>query len=288
MVKYLKEILSDYSETEIVQMCKAINKNYNIYDPEEVRLVKISYVLNKTSAAQIDRLKRHAFSNEVVNDLIFNYYFCERVIKYYFVRHLMSRSNHIVAFEMVIGESRIDICRINGQSYAYEIKTQYDTFDRLGTQMRDYLKTFEKVYVIVPSNRVSDVRKYIPESCGIISYRVMENKEVIFSYKKKAQKNVCKIEQCIESLSSNDLSQMLKLVGKDDHQTRSEKIMALLQITHRKPIWSQYRQVLKQKYGSQWNFLVNHFDEILPMDVQTFYSANINPQLLYCRKSERE
>ena len=80
MVKYLKEILSDYSETEIVQMCKAINKNYNIYDPEEVRWVKISYVLNKTSAAQIDRLKRHAFSNEVVNDLIFNYYFCERVI----------------------------------------------------------------------------------------------------------------------------------------------------------------------------------------------------------------
>ena len=105
-------------------------------------------IRDRTSAAQIDRLKRHAFSNEVVNDLIFNYYFCERVIKYYFVRHLMSRSNHIVAFEMVIGESRIDICRINGQSYAYEIKTQYDTFDRLGTQMRDYLKTFEKVYVI--------------------------------------------------------------------------------------------------------------------------------------------
>ena len=68
MVKYLKEILSDYSETEIVQMCKAINKNYNIYDPEEVRWVKISYVLNKTSAAQIDRLKRHALSKEVVND----------------------------------------------------------------------------------------------------------------------------------------------------------------------------------------------------------------------------
>lgn len=58
--------------------------------------------------------------------------------------------------------------------------------------MRDYLKTFEKVYVIVPSNRVSDVRKYIPESCGIISYRVMENKEVIFSYKKRLKKMFAK------------------------------------------------------------------------------------------------
>ena len=100
----------------------------------------------------------------------------------------MSRSNHIVAFEMVIGESRIDICRINGQSYAYEIKTQYDTFDRLGTQMRDYLKTFEKVYVIVPSNRVSDVRSIFQspvESFLIESWKIRKS---YFLTKKKGSK----------------------------------------------------------------------------------------------------
>ena len=34
--------------------------------------------------------------------------------------------------------SRIDICRINGKLCAYEIKTEYDNYDRLSTQMNDY------------------------------------------------------------------------------------------------------------------------------------------------------
>lgn len=85
--------------------------------------------------------------------------------------------NHIVAFEMNIGDSRIDICRINGSSYAYEIKTEYDTFDRLGSQMQDYLRTFQKVYVIVPIGRVNDVKNLIPESCGIISYRITKTEK---------------------------------------------------------------------------------------------------------------
>lgn len=154
----LQSILNNYSDDEILQMCKTINKDYNIYDPEDVRWAKIGYVLNKTNSSDIELLRKTCLSNKVVNDMIFNYYFCERVIKYYFIKHLKDQLNHIVAFEMNIGDSRIDICRINGSSYAYEIKTEYDTFDRLGSQMQDYLRTFEKVYVIVPIGRVNDVK----------------------------------------------------------------------------------------------------------------------------------
>ena len=171
MLLLLQSILNNYSDDEILQMCKTINKDYNIYDPEDVRWAKIGYVLNKTNSSDIELLRKTCLSNKVVNDMIFNYYFCERVIKYYFIKHLKDQMNHIVAFEMNIGDSRIDICRINGSSYAYEIKTEYDTFDRLGSQMQDYLRTFEKVYVIVPIGRVNDVKNLIPESCGIISYR---------------------------------------------------------------------------------------------------------------------
>lgn len=146
MLLLLQSILNNYSDDEILQMCKTINKDYNIYDPEDVRWAKIGYVLNKTNSSDIELLRKTCLSNKVVNDMIFNYYFCERVIKYYFIKHLKDQLNHIVAFEMNIGDSRIDICRINGSSYAYEIKTEYDTFDRLGSQMQDYLRTFEKVY----------------------------------------------------------------------------------------------------------------------------------------------
>ena len=206
MLLLLQSILNNYSDDEILQMCKTINKDYNIYDPEDVRWAKIGYVLNKTNSSDIELLRKTCLSNKVVNDMIFNYYFCERVIKYYFIKHLKDQLNHIVAFEMNIGDSRIDICRINGSSYAYEIKTEYDTFDRLGSQMQDYLRTFEKVYVIVPIGRVNDVKNLIPESCGIISYRITKNREVVFSYQKCAQKNCCDIKFCLDSLSSGDMS----------------------------------------------------------------------------------
>lgn len=157
MNQHLRSILSDYSNEEILQMCKVINKDYNIYDPESVRWTKLEYVLNKTPKQDIGQLQKECLSNAIVNDLIFNFYYCERVIKYYFIQHLRNKMDHIVAFEMAVGDSRVDICRINGSSYAYEIKTEYDTFDRLETQMSDYIKTFEKVYVIVPKARVNDV-----------------------------------------------------------------------------------------------------------------------------------
>ena len=283
MNQQLQKILKEYSEAEILQMCKVINKDYNVYDPEDVRWAKLSYVLNKTSNADIDLLRSNCLSNKVVNDLIFNFYYCERVIKYHFIKHLKSRIDHIVAFEMAIGDSRVDICRINGSSYAYEIKTEYDTFDRLETQMRDYLKTFEKVYLIVPKNRVDDVKMHIPDSCGVISYRIDDNMGVVFSYVKRAKPNCCDISFCINSLSSSDMSYLLKLLNEKDHRTRKDKLDVLLQLANSKSIWKKYRQLLRHKYEDQWTFITKHFDEILPVDIQSFFSSNMNPNLLYTK-----
>lgn len=69
-----------------------------------------------------------------------------------------------------------------------KLRLSMTLFDRLGSQMQDYLRTFEKVYVNVPIGRVSDVKNLIPESCGIISYRITKNREAVFSYQKCAQK----------------------------------------------------------------------------------------------------
>lgn len=283
MNQILQVILNKYSTAEIVQMCKTINRDYNIYDPDEVRWAKLAYVLNRTTDTEWLELKRNSLSNTVVNDLIFNYYFCERVIKYHFIRHLKIKNDHTVAFEMSIGDSRIDICRINGSSYAYEIKTEYDTFDRLESQMNDYLKTFEKVYVIVPNTRVNEVALFIPTSCGIIGYRVDKNMNVVFSYHRKAKKNICDLAMCIKSLSSIDMSYMLKLLKLDNHKTRAEKMNVLLRYTSSKSFSKYYRQLLKHKYGGQWEFIVEHFNEILPIDIQSFFSSNIAPDLLYTK-----
>jgi len=280
----MNKLLGSYSKTELLQVCRTLNKEYNIYDPDSLRWDKISYALFKTSIEDINCLKQSFFSNSFVNEIIFNYYHCERVIKYQFIKFLKENNNHIVAFEMSIGDSRVDICRINGGTYAYEIKTEYDTFERLPNQLQDYSMAFEKVYVIVPKTRVTDVKKIIPSTCGIISYRVDENKQFIFHFAKRAEKNHCDFSICLKNLSSNDMSYLLRLFESDDYRTRAEKLNKLIEISKDEKIWQHYRLLLKHKYEKQWQFLLEHFEEILPIDIQTFFSSNIDPSIFYMKQ----
>lgn len=55
------EILSNYTDSEIVQICKFLNKDYNIYEPDEVRWEKIKYAFYKTSEQTISELQKETF-----------------------------------------------------------------------------------------------------------------------------------------------------------------------------------------------------------------------------------
>ena len=275
----VSRIISDYSTHEILYICKVLNKSYNIYDTEEARWGKISYALFKSSKQHIDELKSVMYSNQFINDLIFQHYACERVIKYYFIQKLKNQKNHVIAFEMSVADSRVDICRINGESFAYEIKTEYDSFDRLESQIKDYANTFDKVYVIIPKMRINEIKEVLPNSCGIILYRTGKNNQLVFSYFRKAEKNKCDPSVCIRSLSSHDLSIMLRMLSLEDHNTKEAKEKSLIEYSSNHSIWKAYKQFLKQKYEPQWSFLIQHFEEILPIDVQTFFSTSLSPHL---------
>lgn len=275
------DILNAYTSGEMVQICKYLNKEYNIYEPDEVRWKKIKYAFYKTSEKTINELQKENFSNEFINQLILKYYTCERVVKYHFIKYLKDAIHDIVAFEMSVGDSRIDICRINGKLCAYEIKTEYDNYDRLETQMKDYFSAFERVYIIVPIKNANAVQTYIPPQCGIITYRLDGNANMIFAYKRSAQDNKCDIDFCLNSLSSSDLSKIIKLLKLKPCKTKNENLELLLSVTKEKNIWSTYKHFLKEKYKEQWNYLRNNFDKILPIDCQSFFASKMNPDLLY-------
>lgn len=280
----LKKILAKYSSEEITQICKTLNKMYNIYDSEEYRWSQIKYVFSKTSETDLTNLRKLQLSNQVINDLIINYYPCERVVKYEFIKKLLAFSDNIVAFEMSIGKSRIDICRINGHSYAYEIKTQYDTFERLSSQMSDYIDTFERVYLVIPSELRDEAALHIPDECGIITYRYTNTRKFCTHYYRKAAHNICSIQKCAESLSSADLSSILKLTGFSEiPKSKCDKLQKVVNIP-RATFEKAYKKILFDKYSTKWEYLVSHFNEILPIDIQNFFSTTISPDLVYYNK----
>ena len=98
------------------------------------------------------------------------YYRNDFFIRYSFFKKRLTKHSAVSVFEVPIEESRIDIASINGNSVAYEIKTNYDSYIRLKKQLQDYSTCFEYVYVICPHKKINAIKKIVPDWCGIICY----------------------------------------------------------------------------------------------------------------------
>lgn len=97
------------------------------------------------------------------NEYVFKTEITNRVI---FGRH--SPNTAALYLELPVGNSIADMAVFNGTSTAYEIKTDLDSAVRLKTQSYDYLKAFEKVYVVVSERSVEKYLKQVDERVGIL------------------------------------------------------------------------------------------------------------------------
>lgn len=84
------------------------------------------------------------------------------------------KKNYRILEELVIcdGSSRIDIAVANGKLLGYEIKSDYDTLDRLDNQIKYYNKTFENITIIVGKKFEQVILEYVPTYWGVsVAYR---------------------------------------------------------------------------------------------------------------------
>lgn len=125
----------------------------------------------------------------IYNEIILKYYPNEICIKANFIKQiLMKGKSHVTIFELPVGSSRADLCKINGTSVAYEIKTDLDNFNRLGKQIEDYYKIFEEVYIICSESNTDNIISMIPQICGIYTYKQTKTGRYIFKIYRSAKK----------------------------------------------------------------------------------------------------
>jgi len=100
------------------------------------------------------------------------HYRCEYVYKNEIVRHLVRhfrKNDRTVVFnEFRVADSIADLAMFNGESKAFEIKTEYDSTKRLSKQLRAYSRVFDKCYVVVPEEKLSFYMPTIDDATGII------------------------------------------------------------------------------------------------------------------------
>lgn len=98
----------------------------------------------------------YVYKNSVVSKLVFG-------------RHRPHTANALV--EQPMGDSIADIVVVNGTTSAYEIKTDLDDFARLESQLDDYAKHCENVYVVTSEARAQRVLTLVDDHVGVIALK---------------------------------------------------------------------------------------------------------------------
>lgn len=123
--------------------------------------------------------------------ILLNQYRCEYVYKNIITTKLYLDEHHdpqesLLTGELRSGNSRADVVILNGTSTVYEIKSAYDSFERLDSQIEDYRKVFDRIVVVTTEekselaiDRVDDpigVMKLNAEGCLTVVREASSNK----------------------------------------------------------------------------------------------------------------
>ena len=144
-------------------------------------------------ASKYDILKCTTYSELLKKSysLISKYYRCEYVYKNELIKLLLKKygtRNSVYFSEFRVGNSIADMVMFNGESKAFEIKTEYDTPRRLDKQMDDYNGFFDKCYIIVPEYRLDEYYDIVESTTGIITMN-WDNGHIILKEVRHALRN---------------------------------------------------------------------------------------------------
>ena len=183
---------------------KIISNNYKNY--LENILSRSNYLVKEVSLVHVlDSLYSEFKKN----------YKCEYVYKNTIVNKILlgrhSLNTSTLISELNVGKSKADIVIFNGTSTVYEIKTELDSLNRLEAQLEDYLKCFDKIYVITTLENIKKLENKLSGKIGLIEY----TKRGTLREHKKAESNKQNIDK--KSLFSlfrkNEMLNIIKKIG---------------------------------------------------------------------------
>lgn len=252
---------------------------YSIIENKNKLISALEYCLDSSFLSTL------TFDNiyDAYNKILMKYYPNEICIKSNFINKvLLKGKKHVTIFELPIGTSRADLCKINGVSVAYEIKTDLDNFSRLQKQLADYLDIFDEVYVICSNTNYNEISSMVPEQCGIFTYVHTKRGAYHFDLTKKASINL-KINprKQLELLKSKELLTCFNLPEIQKAVSRTAMIEYILKKHSPACINDAFKTILKKRYQDRWFFLRENYKKINEIDYQWFYKNQIAPEKVY-------
>lgn len=248
---------------------KIISNNYKNY--LENILSRSNYLVNEVSLVHVldslySEFKKkykceYVYKNTIVNKILLG-------------RHSLNTSTLIS--ELNVGKSKADIVIFNGTSTVYEIKTELDSLNRLEAQLEDYLKCFDKIYVITTLENIKKLENKLSGKIGLIEY----TKRGTLREHKKAESNKRNIDK--KSLFSlfrkNEMLNIIKKIGfeiPDVHPRylREECEKIFLKLSNEEAHNFAIEEIKKRKIKNEQKEII----EMAPESLKFFFLAeNLN------------
>ncbi|HAS8570025.1 TPA: hypothetical protein I7778_20065 [Vibrio vulnificus] len=220
---------------------------YNVYTGLELEQSSIKTVrdLYESVYQQLSRSYRYEYfyKNTIVNKQLLG-------------RH--SPRTTVMLSEFRVGRNIADCVMLNGVSTCYEIKTEYDSLDRLSEQLNSYSSLFDKVYVVCDKKHLAKVLDVTPIEVGVI---LLTHKSTL-STKRKAtdlsQQSVDK-DLLIKSLRMEEYKRLVELIQGDVPKVSNIKMFSecskIISETPSSILRKSFRTVLKHFRRNDADFL---------------------------------
>lgn len=248
--KTISSIQSYYKEKELEALTISWASQYSSTFNDEKLCSLFENVFNESA----DYFEIKGKAKEVVEQLVINYYHNEAFIKAHFIDYLKNKKS-ISFFELPVGNSRIDICSINGFSCAYEIKTKYDSLKRLDKQLEDYLCVFEHVYVICSTDKKEELLSVIPECVGLYTYDDLSE------------------NPSFEIVKEAKTSPFINLHIQFSVLRQNEREKAIGFLNNKELMNNFFKQCLKNRYRKKWDVFCKHPKSLNRLDYQFYFNS---------------
>lgn len=157
---------------------------------------------------------------------------------------LLSRDNNgIIGYEVMYGSSRCvaDMVFISkGHSYAIEIKSEFDTTNRLEKQIQEYQTLFDYILIFTAPKHLETINAVLPEYIGLYC---ISKAGILKKQREKINRHVLKSEMLI-SIPSTAVKNNFSIKGK----LTSDEIRSV---------------VMKKSYKSIHNYFISYYIEKL-------------------------
>jgi len=121
-------------------------------------------------------------------------------------RHSLNTSQMLTEFR--VGQSKADIVLLNGTFTVYEIKSQYDSFARLGKQIESYFEIFDYINVIASPAQSEKLISILPDRVGVL---VLTDRSSISTLRKPvSNKENIKLRVLFDSLRKSEYIAIIK------------------------------------------------------------------------------